>query len=174
MRPDARKWSLRRATRLLALVLILGGTLSLIGPGRGQAADDPAGSSPSGGPGMRTEPVGSASARVAGAGPIAGGLSLEAGFGKSTVDLSGDAARGESATMSAGAAGLFLSLAGAPPLIPDPTRADSTGKADAERSVAAPAGDFVRLGHEKAHAEVRHSEAVTRLGDVTVGDAAAV
>ncbi|MCA1844192.1 MAG: hypothetical protein LC792_13605, partial [Actinobacteria bacterium] len=172
MRPDARRWSLRRASRLLAVVLILGGTLSLSGAERGQAADNPAGSGASGASGasvMRTEPVGSASARVAAAGPIAGGLSLEAGFGKSTVDLSGDAARGESATMSAGAVSLFLSLGGAPPLIPDPTRADSTGKADAERSVAAPAGDFVRLGHEKAHAETRRSEAVTRLGDVTVG-----
>jgi hypothetical protein len=118
--------------------------------------------------------IGSASARVAAAGPIVGGLNLEAGFARSAVDLSGEATRGESATMTAGAAGLFLSLSGAPSAIPEPTRADSTGTADAERSVVAPAGDFVRVGHEKAHAEPRSSEASTRLGDLTVGQAAAI
>ena len=163
---------MRRAWRPLALVLILAGAFPLVGAGRGQAADDPdpvASKSPT-----RTELVGSASARVAAAGPIVGGLNLEAGFARSTVELTGDAARGESATMSAGAASLFLTLAGAPPVLPEPTRADSNGDADAERSLAAPAGDFVRVGHEKVHAEPRRSEAVTRLGDLTVGDAAAV
>ncbi|HZQ77981.1 MAG TPA: hypothetical protein VFE55_11665 [Acidimicrobiia bacterium] len=161
---------MRRVRRLLAVVLVVAGTVALAVPGRGQAAGD-AGPAVRKSP-VRTEPVGSASARVAAAGPIVGGLNLEAGFGRATVDLSGDAARGESATMSAGSAGLFLSLAGAPPVLPDPTRADSTGTADAERSVAAPAGDFVRLGHEKAHAEPRRSEARTGLGDLAVGPAA--
>ncbi|MEW6477026.1 MAG: hypothetical protein AB1679_32620 [Actinomycetota bacterium] len=163
---------MRRAWRPLALALVLTGTLAFIEPGRGQAAEDgepTARKSPT-----RTELVGSASARVAAAGPIVGGLNLEAGFARSTVELSGDAARGESATMSAGAASLFLSLAGAPPVVPEPTRADSNGPADAERSVAAPAGDFVRVGHEKAHAQPRRSDAVTRLGDLNVGDAAAI
>ena len=101
---------MRRAWRPLALGLVLVGVLPLLGPGRGQATgegDAVARKSPT-----RIEPVGSASARVAAAGPIVGGLNLEAGFGRSTVDLSGDAARGESATMSAGAASLFLTLAG--------------------------------------------------------------
>jgi hypothetical protein len=163
---------MRRAWRPVAVALILAGGVPLVGSGRGQAADSPdpvASKSPT-----RTELVGSASARVAAAGPIVGGLNLEAGFARSTVELTGDAARGESATMSAGAASLFLTLAGAPPVVPEPTRADSNGTADAERSLAAPAGDFVRVGHEKAHAEPRRSEAVTRLGDLTVGDAAAV
>ena len=163
---------MRRAWRPLAVVLALVGAMSLVGPGRGQAAEDGdavAGKSPT-----RKEPVGSASARVAAAGPIVGGLNLELGFARSTVELSGEAARSESATMSAGAAGLFLTLAGAPPVLPEPSRAESTGTADAEKSHAAPAGEFVRAGHERAHAEPRRSEAATRLGDFTVGDAAAV
>ncbi|MGH9010764.1 MAG: hypothetical protein ACRDYF_13085, partial [Acidimicrobiia bacterium] len=172
MGPDARRLSSRRVWRPVALVLVLVGAFPLIGPGRGQAADSPdpvERKSPT-----RTELIGSSSARVAAAGPIVGGLNLEAGFARSAVDLSGEATRGESATMSAGAASLFLSLAGAPSAIPEPTRAASNGTADAERSVVAPAGDFVRVGHEKAHAEPRRSEAVTRLGDLAVGEAAAV
>jgi hypothetical protein len=161
---------LRRAWRPLAVALILVGAVPLVDAGRGQAAGDGDLVSPKSN--TRTELIGSASARVAAAGPIAGGLSLEAAFGKSTVDLSGDAARGESATVSAGAASLFLTLAGAPALIPEPSRADSNGAVDAERSLAAPPGEFVRAGHEKAHAEPRRSEAVTRLEDVTVGPAA--
>ena len=163
---------MRRAWRPLALVLVVAGVFALVEPGRGLAAEDGnavARKSPT-----HTELVGSASSRVAAAGPIVGGLNLEAGFARSTVDLAGDAARGESATLSAGAASLFLSLAGAPPLVPDPTRADSNGPVDAERSVAAPDGEFVRAGHEKAHAEPRRSEAATRLGDLTVGKVAAV
>ena len=162
----------RRVWRAIALVLVLVGAFPLIGPGRGQAADAPdpvEQKAPT-----RTELIGSASARVAAAGPIVGGLNLEAGFARSAVDLSGEATRGESATMTAGAAGLFLSLSGAPSTIPEPTRADSNGTADAERSLVAPAGDFVRVGHEKAHAEPRSSEASTRLGDLTVGQAAEV
>ena len=163
---------MRRAWRPLAVVLALVGAASLVGPGRGQAADG--GEAVTRKSPTRMEPVGSASARVAAAGPIVGGLNLELGFGRSTVELSGEAARSESATMSAGAAGLFLSLAGAPPVLPEPSRAESTGTADVEKSHAAPAGEFVRGGHEKAHAEPRRSEAVTRLGEFTVGDAAAV
>ncbi len=169
MGPKART---RRVWRSIALMLVLVGAFPLISPGRGQAVDTPdpvERKSPT-----RTELIGSASARVAAAGPIVGGLNLEAGFARSAVDLSGEATRGESATMTAGAAGLFLSLSGAPSAIPEPTRADSNGTADAERSVAAPAGDFVRVGHEKAHAEPRSSEASTRLGDLTVGQAAEV
>jgi hypothetical protein len=75
-------------------VLILTGALPLMVAGGGQAADD-------GGPVARKSPT---SSRVAAAGPIVGGLNLEAGFARSTVDLAGEAARGESATMSAGAA----------------------------------------------------------------------
>jgi hypothetical protein len=160
----------RRAWRPLAVALILVGTVPLLDAGPGQAAGGGEPVSPHSN--TPTELVGSASARVAAAGPIAGGLSLEAGFGKSTVDLSGDAARGESATVSAGAASLFLTLAGAPAVIPEPSRADSNGTADAERSLLAPPGEFVRAGHEKAHAEPGRSEAVTRLGDMTVGAAA--
>ena len=163
---------MRRAWRPLAVALILAGAVALVGSGRGQADEGPdpvERKSPT-----RTELIGSASARVAAAGPIVGGLNLEAGFAKSTVDVAGDAARGESATLSAGAAGLFLSLAGAPPLIPEPTRADSADANDAEKSAAAPVGDFVRFGHEKAHAEPKRSEAVTRLGDLTVGAVASV
>ena len=163
---------MRRAWRPVAVALIVAGGVPLAGSGRGQAAERPdrvASKSPT-----RTELVGSASARVAAAGPILGGLNLEAGFARSTVELTGEATRGESATMSAGAAGLFLTLAGAPPALPEPTRADSNGDADVERSLAAPGGDFVRVGHEKVHAEPRRSEAVTRLGDLTVGEAVAV
>ena len=160
---------MRRAWRPLAVALVLIGAVPLIDAGRGQADGD--GEPVSRKSPTRTELVGSAGARVAAAGPIVGGLSLEAGFGRSAVDLSGDATRGESATMSAGAASLFLSLSGAPPVLPEPTRADSNGTADAERAVAAPAGDFIKVGHEKAHAEPRRSEAVTRLGDLTVGAA---
>jgi hypothetical protein len=111
---------------------------------------------------------------VAAAGPIVGGLSLEAGFATSTVELVGGSARGESVTMSAGAANLFLGMAGVPPIIPEPTRADSSATPDAERTVAAPAGEFVRFGHERAHAEPGASEAVTRLGDLRFGAAASV
>ena len=39
--------------------------------------------------------------------------------------------------------------------------------------VAAPAGQFVRGGHEEAHAAPAASEASTHLGDLTVGDAVA-
>jgi hypothetical protein len=162
----------RRAWRPLALVLVVAGALPLLGAGRGAAVGDPDPAAPA--PPSRSELVGSASARVAAAGPILGGLSLEAGFATSTVDLVGQAARGESTTMSAGAANLFLSQGGAPPLVPEPTRADSSGTPDAERSVAAPAGDFVRVGHERAHAEPGRSEAVTRLGDLLFGPAASV
>ena len=163
---------MRRAWRPVAVALILAGGIPLAASGRGQADDSPdpvASKSPT-----RTELVGSASARVAAAGPILGGLNLEAGFARSTVELTGDAARGESATMSAGAASLFLTLSGTPPVLPEPTRAGSNGDADAERSLAAPAGDFVRVGHERVHAEPRRSEAVTSLGNLTVGDAATV
>ncbi len=162
----------RRVWRPIALALVLVGAFPLIGPGRGQAADTPdpvERKSPT-----RSELIGSASARAAAAGPIVGGLNLEAGFARSAVDLSGEATRGESATMTAGAASLFLTLSGAPSAIPEPTRAESNGTADAERSVVAPAGDFVRVGHEKAHAVPRSTEASTRLGDLTVGQAAQV
>jgi hypothetical protein len=153
-------------------VLVLAGALPLVGAERGGASDDPE-------PKTRHAPtrrelVGSASSRVAAAGPIVGGLSLEAGFATSTVELVGDSARGESVTMSAGAASLFLGMAGAPPIIPEPTRADSSATPDAERAVAAPAGEFVRVGHERAHAEPGGSEAVTRLGDLRFGAAASV
>ena len=161
-----------RAWRSVALALVLVGAVPLVDAGRGQASEERAPETRKSI--ARTEFVGSASARVAAAGPIAGGLNLEAGFARSTVDLAGEATRGESTTMSTGAAGLFLSLAGAPPVLPEPTRADSNGKADAERSVAAPDGDFVRAGHERAHAEPGRSEAVSRLGELTLGDAAAV
>ena len=172
MGPVARRLLSRRVWRPFALVLVLAGALPLIAPGRGQAAGDPAPVPET--PPARTELVGSASSRVAAAGPLVSGLSLEAGFATSTVDLAGAAARGESTTLSAGAANLFLSLAGMPPVLPDPTRADSSGTADAERSVVAPAGNFVRVGHEKAHAEAGRSEAATHLGDVAVGEAAAI
>jgi hypothetical protein len=147
-------------------VLVVAGATALVVPGRGGAADNP---QPAPNAPTRSELVGSASSRVAAAGPIVGGLSLEAGFATSTVELVGQAARGESATMTAGAASFFLGQAGAPPLIPEPTRADSIGSADSERSVAAPAGEFVRVGHERVHAEPGRSEAVTRLGDLTFG-----
>jgi hypothetical protein len=162
----------RRAWRPLALVLVVTGALPLVGATRGGAVDAP---EPATAPTpTRSELIGSASARVAAAGPILAGLSLEAGFATSTVELVGQATRGESTTMSAGAANLFLAQGGAPPLVPEPTRADSSGTPDAERSVAAPAGDFVRVGHERAHAEPGRSEAVTRLGDLLFGPAASV
>ncbi|HEY0398829.1 MAG TPA: hypothetical protein VGF00_10600, partial [Acidimicrobiia bacterium] len=143
-----------RAWRPLALALILAGALPLLTAGRGQAADGAAA-----GP-TRTEPFGSAQARVAAAGPFVSGLSLETGFATSTVDLSGEAARSESTTVTAGAAEFLLGRVVDRPLIPDPTRADSSaGPADAERSVAAPDGQFVRAGHEEAHAGPRRSEA---------------
>ena len=50
--------------------------------------------------------------------------------------------------MSAGAASLFLSLAGAPPVLPEPTRADSNGTADAERSHGRP-GRRLRPGRAR-------------------------
>jgi hypothetical protein len=161
-----------RAWRPLALVLILAGALPLVGAGRGQAADDPG--VPATGPPTRTELVGSASARVAAAGPLFSGLSLETGFATSTVDLSGEAARGESATITAAAASLLLGQVIEQPLVPNPTRADSNGEPDAGRSVAAPAGEFLRVGQEEAHAGPRRSEATTSLGDLTVGEVATV
>ncbi|HEV7861551.1 MAG TPA: hypothetical protein VGR20_02585, partial [Acidimicrobiia bacterium] len=155
-----------RVWRPLALVLVVTGALPLMAAERGQAAPGPGA--------VLTEAVGSASARVAAAGPFVSGLSLETGFGTSTVDLSGEAARGESTTMSAGAAEFLLGRVVDRPVVPDPTRADSSGPVDAERSVAAPAGQFLRLGHEEAHAGPRRGEAATHLGDVGVGDAAAI
>ncbi|MDQ1503759.1 MAG: hypothetical protein QOD57_1486, partial [Actinomycetota bacterium] len=158
-----------RAWRPLALALILTGALPLLTAGRGQAADGVAAAP------ARTEPFGSAQARVAAAGPFVSGLSLETGFATSTVDLSGEAARSESTTVTAGAAEFLLGRVVDRPLVPDPTRADSSaGPADAERSVAAPDGEFVRSGHEEAHAGPRRSEAAAHLGDFGVGDTAAV
>jgi hypothetical protein len=122
----------------------------------------------------KTEQVGAAQARVAAAGPLFSGLSLETGFATSTVDLSGEAARGESATITAAAASFLLGQVIEQPVVPNPTRAESNGEPDAARSVAAPAGDFLRLGHEEAHAGPRRSEATTSLGDLTVGEVATV
>jgi hypothetical protein len=92
----------RRAWRPLALALVLVGAFPLVDAGRGHAAGD--GEPVSRKSPNRTELIGSASARVAAVGPIVGGLNLEAGFARSAVDLSGDASRGESATLPAGAA----------------------------------------------------------------------
>jgi len=152
----------RRAWRPLAVALILTGAVPLITAGRGQAADGPGGPAAT-----RTEPFGSAQARVAAAGPFVSGLSLETGFATSTVELSGDAARGESTTVTAGAAAFLFGQVVDRPLVPDPTRADSDSTPDAERSVAAPAGQFVRGGHEEAHAGARRSEAATHLRNWT-------
>jgi hypothetical protein len=116
------------------------------------------------------EPVGHAGSQVAEAGPVAAGLSLAASFGTATADLAGRAARAEAAAVQPGLLGLLVPepLAGQ---LPPPTRAESGGAAQAERSLAAPppAGPAALAGaRERAAATADGASAVADLGPVTV------
>ena len=154
----------RKRTVPWARRLVLVGTVVLIGavalPPRGTRAAE----------GGRREAVGHSGAQVAAAGPVAAGLSLAAGFGTTAADLAGRAARAEAAAVQPGLLGALVpeALAGQ---LPPPTRADSGGEQEAQRSLIAPpaAGPAVLAGaRERATATIERAAGVAELGAVMV------
>jgi hypothetical protein len=120
--------------------------------------------------GGRREGVGHSGAQVAAAGPVAAGLSLAASFGTTAADLAGRAARAEAAAVQPGLLGALVpeALAGQ---VPPPTRADSGGEQEAQRSLVAPptAGPAVLAGaRERATATTERAAGVAELGAVMV------